>query len=789
MSAALAFLAGTALALLFTYAPYTCSAAAIIAATVLIIRRAPWAAALLVIGMALAILRLGGPHAPLQSGSYTFVGTFEGLATASGDSYRQDFRVIEAGEAYDGPRVLDTIVPKPMSPGKRYRAQMSVAVPRAKRNPGAYESGPYAVLDIAWPMGGEPEPMSWFARARMRLDTAIKSSISDPDSAAIVSALVVGQRSGISPHTRHAFRDSGLAHLMSISGTHFGFLGLFMYIVLGFMISRLPEPLLRRMTLYLSPRQAAAAITLPFILFYLGLSGAGAPSVRAAITMSLFLFGVLISARGRWQPFVTVAAIVIVLHDPSVMGTLSFLLSFSAVIFIGYVIRTRIIPAMPQAGLPELELPEVGVTRIEQLAIEPDSLPVRLLKRILVHPFQVSLAATLGVLPIVVYAFHYISLVGPVANVVATPFAGFVLVPAAMMDSVLYLLTGELQMPGLVEMLARALLWMADFFASVPMAAVSVRPLPAILVPLYYACVLPWIMHRRRPYMALALVPFLIAGGMIAHGAYSKKQMSVTFLDAGWADTSIAEMPDGSTIVIDTGRAGYEAAGSLRSQAIDKIDVLVLTHPHADHIGGAAMLAEEFSVGRIWDNGRIGYPQDNPASSLHRSPLVRGDSASFGDAEVTALHPHEGFYSLAQYSNMRDNNSSLVLRLQRGGLSVLMAGDLQAEGMEDMASVGTRWLQSSVLKLPHHGRNMDHLEWFVGLVGPKLLVMTAEDETYEERVAAMGIRLLNTGTSGAIKVYDDRGALAYKTYAGFAPSRASSWADERRNIGWLASTW
>lgn len=787
MSAALAFLFGTALALLFKYAPYACSLAALIAAIALVLRRAGWAAVALALGICLALVRLPADQPQPSSATFTFEGAFEGLARESGDSYRQDFRVLLAADGYAGPGLIDTIVPEPMPPGRRYKARMSVVVPRARLNPGAYEASPYGVLEIAWPMEGGHG--AWFSRARMRLDSAIKAAIKEPDAAAIVSALIVGQRSGISERARDAFRDSGLAHLMSISGTHFGFLGLFMYIVIGALISRLPEPVLRRMTLYLSPRQAAAAVTLPFILFYLGLSGASPPSVRAAITMSLFLFGVLIAARGRWQPFVAVAAIIIVLHEPKVMGTLSFLLSFAAVIFIGYVVRSRMIPAMPKAGLPALELPEVGVTHVEQLTLEPESLPVRMAKNVLARPFQVSLAATFGVLPIVVYAFHYISLIGPLANIVATPFAGFVLVPVAMMDSVLYLATGSFYMAGLVESLSRALLWMADLFASLPLSALSVKPLPAIMVPLYYACVLPWIMRRGRPYLMLALVPFMAAAALIAHDAYLGKQMSITFLDAGWADTSVAEMPDGSTIVIDTGRTGYEASGYLKSQGIEKIDVLVLTHPHADHIGGAGMLAERYRVGRIWDNGRIGYPDESPASRLPRRALVRGESAMFGDAEATALHPHEGFYSLAQYSNMRDNDSSLVLRLSDGALSALMAGDLQAEGMEDMASMGPRWLHSSALKLPHHGRNMEHLEWFVGLVSPELLVMTAEDATYEERVAAMGIPLLNTGTSGAIKLYAEGGALRHKTYAGFAPSRAHSWADERRNLRWLASTW
>ena len=135
---------------------------------------------------------------------------------------------------------------------------------------------------------------------------------------------------------KDAFNSTGLAHVLSISGTHFGIFSVLLFGLFRLVIKFLPYSLLQRITLYVTPSQGAAALSLPFMLAYLALSGWSIPAVRSFIMISLFLIGLLIGRKRFWLNSLLFAAFVIVLWNPEALFSLSFQLSFLAVLFIGF---------------------------------------------------------------------------------------------------------------------------------------------------------------------------------------------------------------------------------------------------------------------------------------------------------------------------------------------------------------------------------------------------------------------------------------------------------------------
>jgi competence protein ComEC len=139
------------------------------------------------------------------------------------------------------------------------------------------------------------------------------------DSGAFIASITTGQMSTMDEELRNSFNATGLAHILSISGTHFGLFSVLLFSIFRFLIKAFPYRILQRITIFLTPSQAAAILCFPFMLAYLGLSGASTPAVRSFIMISLFLLGLLIGRKGFWLNSLLFAAFVIVAWEPKVI--------------------------------------------------------------------------------------------------------------------------------------------------------------------------------------------------------------------------------------------------------------------------------------------------------------------------------------------------------------------------------------------------------------------------------------------------------------------------------------
>ncbi|MBI5102806.1 MAG: DNA internalization-related competence protein ComEC/Rec2 [Nitrospirae bacterium] len=605
-----------------------------------------------------------------------------------------------------------------------------------------------------------------FEAYRDRLNRYLRANLSG-DAAALTASITTGDMSYLDDHLRQAFNVTGLAHILSISGSHFGMFSVLLYGTFLFLIKRLPYGVLQRFTLYLSPSQAAAVITLPFMVFYLGLSGASPPAVRSFVMIGLFLVGLLVGRRGQWLNTLSLAAFILILFDPEVVLSLSFLLSFFAVLFIGAAAERN-----------------PGDDDMDQ---KKDGAAVKFVKGSLL----ITLAATLGTAPLVAYKFHYLSLISPLANLIASPLIGALLVAFSLISSFSFLLTGHFALKPLVSLTADLSVWTVKSMAMIPYADIKISAFaPAICIGFYAAFLLYFAFGRRKAFLIAPLLP-LAVGIIVARAA--KDDLSVTFLDVGQGDSAVVSLPDKKTIVIDTGRTGKETAAFLRFSGKKYIDALVLTHEHPDHSGGGEYLLERYGVREIWKSSSWEAPSHNAPPKVLKS-VSRGDTVEGADYTISVLHPYEGFYTMEDDEGIEQNNGSVVLRISGQNHSFLFPGDVEREAEEDLAHLGG-WLRSDVLKVPHHGGRTSSDAAFISAVSPSVAVISVgRDNTFGHPSAGMldalsGTRTLRTDLDGAVKITSNEKGLEIKTYRDFALEKADSLQKELRNIRRLFETW
>ena len=700
----------------------------------------------------------------------------------------------------------------PLSEGRAYR--ITARTPRDSHflNPGSLSRMPsFYVLDAtelgvaaAGPLG---RLQSVFSGTRGDLNRELRARFSDRTAPFLMSQ-ITGDRRFISKELKDSFNVTGLAHLLSISGTHFGLLFLVLFRLSKFLLKRLPHRTLLRMTLHVTPSQLGALLCLPFMVWYLGISDASIPAVRSFIMINFFLMGLVLQRRGLWLNTVLIAAVIILAPDPSAVLDLSFQLSFAAVLCIGVALEqlrgTKTRDDGPGAG-PEMEfthgaadrgLPEKGGAFAQIL---------RAARQGLTYSLVTSLAATIGTAPLVAYHFHYFSVISPLTNLVITPFIGFLLLPVSLLSSFVFLLSGHFPLTALIEGLADLAVTSVLFLGRVSFADVKVPGFPPLLLLTFYAGLLGYMAVTmmgslrnnltvprglRHVAAAVAIIPFVVYGAV---ASVSSQELTVTYLDVGQGDAAVVELPDGRTLVIDTGKQGVQVGEYLRYRGKRGIDALVLSHGQSDHVGGVRYLAGNFRIAEVWHNGNLTFDETLAGLPEHR-PLTRGDVVDAAGCRVMVLHPHKGFYT-TQRRGGELNNDSLVVKVSGREKSFLFTGDIENEAQDDLLHLGTA-LRSTVLKLPHHGSRSALHKGFLKAVSPEAAVVSAGRSNiygfpHPEVLGVLATaRVYRTDVDGAVVMRESSdGSLTVRTWREFQLVEAGTLSQEVRNLGRLFLAW
>jgi competence protein ComEC len=290
----------------------------------------------------------------------------------------------------------------------------------------------------------------------------------------------------------------------------------------------------------------------------------------------------------------------------------------------------------------------------------------------------------------------------------------------------------------------------------------------------------------------MLLLPLLTFSIYFMGGIVPERGLSVTFLDVGQGDSSVIELPDGKTVVVDTGSTGFETSSYLKYRGITDIDALVLSHVHPDHSGGLKSLTERFRVHEIWDNGKTVFP--GYAYRIPRRSLSRGDVLEGKGYHILVLHPYKEFYTMYGKAYQEENNDSLVFRLQGDSASFLFTGDIEQEAADDILHLGG-WLRSDVMKVPHHGSRTSAHERLVTVASPGIAVISVALHNsfghphHETLHILQNARIMRTDSEGSIKVQETRGVLKVKKFKDFELQKTLHFPDEVKNLQKLFQTW
>ena len=589
-------------------------------------------------------------------------------------------------------------------------------------------------------------------------------------SAAILRALIIGDKSRLDPELRDSFTRVGVAHVLAISGLHIGLVATLAYGAWWWLLARSQYVLLMW-----SVPKLAALFTLPVVLLYAGLAGGSVSTLRAVIMVAVFLTALLLDQKEEVFRSLALAALSVSLIWPGAVFDVSFQLSFVAVLAIFL-------------GLHRFRAWWDNRDETRAVHLSPWR---RRLRRWAILYGLVSLSATVGTLPLVATYFHTVPLVGFAANLLVVPFLGSAAVVLGLVATALvFIHTGA---ATLVVWCAGAVVslgvWVVEAIAVLPFAAVHfVTPTLFELILFYTLCVSllffsyfqpPWL---RRVFFSCLFSLVLCDGLYWITQRYFHTDLRVSFLDVGQGDAAVVEFPGSHVMVIDAGGFLSRTFDSGRAivapflwqKKIGQVDTLVLSHPNLDHYGGLEFLAEHFGVTSFWFNADKRSKSQRfkrLMTTLERNgveirPLCSGSQdQEINSVRIQILHPP------CSQTGLDTNDASLVLRLSHGEVDILFSGDVETAGERILLSTSAQ-LASEILKVPHHGSRSSSTLPFLEAVSPQVAIASLGHHNrfrfpvpeVVDRYERQGVALLRTDQAGTITVLSDGKSYRVETF-------------------------
>lgn len=550
-------------------------------------------------------------------------------------------------------------------------------------------------------------------RLRQHIRHLLEERTDTAANAGLLKALVIGDRSGLSSRDWRLFQSTGTSHLIAISGLHIGIVAGLALLVGNLLWRSSPQLCL----VFAAPR-AAAVVAMAAAIAYAALAGFSLPTQRALVMLALGLGAVLM--QRSIQPFrsLSVAVLILVAIDPRAPLSPGFWLSFVAVSVILLAVSGR------------------------------TAKPGRILSWLTIQWF-----IALGLAPLLLAWQGQVPLLAPLINLVAIPFFSLLIIPAALLGTLLSLawpLLGSplLDLAGWLLESSRTLLCalpVADFQLNLP----GVRP--------WYI----WLFAAGGVLLLLAPGGFpgrwlgtvlLLPLGLHAQDRPGHGDVWLDLLDVGQG-MALVIRTNGHLLVYDTGprfSSNFDAGSAvvvpfLQAQGVEKIDKLILSNGDMDHQGGFNSLTERFPVGAIisGEPGRIEGGQALPCAA---DVAWRWDDVNF-----RVLHPQPG-------ATWRGNNASCVLVVENGAVRILVTGDIEGAAEKHLLTLNPGTLKSDLLTIPHHGSKTSSLPAFVHATSPAFaLVSSGYNNRYDfpkpsvvSRWERQGARVIDTATAGAV---------------------------------------
>ncbi len=620
-------------------------------------------------------------------------------------------------------------------------------------------------------------PTQWrldrtFAQWRQQLLEHIQHHLPSPADA-VLAAIVLGHRGALTPDIEQAFRSAGLSHLLVLSGLHVGFVVLASVAILRTLCRYLRSWAPRSWLPALRPTPVAAVLGLTPLWLYCSLVGWKISTIRAAIMAGSYLLALAVSRQREPLQAVSLAAVFVLLLDPTALFTLGFQLSFVAVTAI--LLASRWLAPYAFTGW----------------------------RRFLYGGGLATCAAFIGTLPILVTAFHTIAIYSPLTNLILLPLVSL-LVPAGV---TILLLTSLWPASAsfafaLITPLITSLTACAQYIATRAEALYDLAAPPATAIVGYYGLLMSALLmpHQgwRRPWRwaLFGLCGLIIMGGMgwDYFIASRSRQLRITFLDVGTGDAIFIQTPERHHILIDGGGT-YNGQFDIGARVVapvlwqhypGRFDLMALTHMHPNHARGLASLFRLFGAQHLLTNGSPIYPgylQDMITLGIRRGTAIHTAQTGprrwqWGRLTLTLLSPPSQTSPHADtWKPPTENDRSLVFRLQYGNFRMLLTGDIH-RATEQWLTTHIRDLRADILHIPHHGSRTSTHAGFIQRVQPKVAIITAgagnpyghPHSQVLDTLAQHRVHVFRTDRHGAITITSDGTQYHIETYVDPSPS-------------------
>lgn len=638
--------------------------------------------------------------------------------------------------------------------GREIEFEGVLSLPKGVRNPGGFDYRRYLLQKgvgaslFAYPYDIKPgigKRGNFLTQTglniRKRIIYVIENSL-PPQQAGLMNGMLIGYREGLSDEVQEAFSNAGLTHIMAVSGANVAFLVL---------------PLAFLLKLFRLRKALANLLIMALLVLFVFVTGFEPSVLRAVIMAIILLLSGIIYREPDTYAAIALSCLLLLMVNPCMLFNVGFQLSYAATLSIVMLYKN-----------------------IKKL------ISWRFMPGWISDVLAATVAAQLGVLPITLVSFNKVSVIAILPNLLAVPMLEVITILGTLMALLGQFSLVISQVIGyLCCVLLSIVLLITKLASDVPFAVLKTVTPPIIAAVAYYITVWFLLWYKPLKSITLKLGHAVIALSLILIfvlvSVLQPQRLEVVFLDVGEGDSAFIRTAAGKTILLDGGGSTNPGKASIIGESVVipflldsgvvRLDAVIASHPHADHIQGLIDVLKQMKVNRLIipsiqdENGfapllNAADSKDIPVARCGRGSVIRLDS----ETRFDVLSPENGL----SVDNDSFNNTSLVLKLVYGSAGILFTGDAESVVEQELVGQGAD-LSAEVIKIAHHGSRTSTTAELLGKVKPQAAVISVGRNNFGhpsqstlDLLERSGIRCFRTDECGAVVLTSDGKTIKIK---------------------------